>query len=166
LKQSEFRGYRTALTAAFIAAAGLGAVILGASIVVEIFFHPKQRAPVPVASLADCTRDVTGLLQRLAEAKAGLELDAVKGQAGDLSGRWDAFAAGWQTDWEAVGDRCGFRQPAEAFGDEAYDRLARVHENLSTTRLKFAALLSRFAKDVLPDVTDMRSALSKVSRHE
>jgi hypothetical protein len=164
LKQSEFRGYRTALTAGFITAAGLGAVILGASIVAEIFIHPKQRAPV--ASLADCKRDVTSLLERLAEVHAGLELDAVKGPAGDLSARWDAFAAGWQTDWETVGDRCGFRQPADTLGDEAYDRLARVHENLSTTRLKFAALLSRFAKDVLPDVTDMRSALSKVSRHE
>ena len=165
MKQPEFRGYRTALTAAFIAAAGLGAVILGASIVVEIFFHPKQRTPVTLASLADCRRDVADLLQRLAETETGLQLDAVKGQAGDLSARWDAFGAGWQKDWEAVGERCGFHDDA-ASGDAAYDRLAHIHENLATTRLKFAALLSRFAKDVLPDVADMRGALEKVSRHE
>lgn len=167
MKHPEFRGYRTALTAAFIAAAGLGAVVLGASIVVEVFFHPKPHTPARLASLADCRRDVADLLGRLAEAEAGLQLDTVKGQGGDLSARWDAFVAGWQADWEAVGDRCGFRGHVGAdVGDAAYDRLAHVHENLATTRLKYAALLSRFAKDVVPDVTDMRSALEKVSRHE
>ncbi len=166
MKHPEFRTYRTALTIAFVAAAGIGAVILAASIVVEIFFHPKGPAPAPVVSLADCRRDVTSLLQRLAEAEADLELDAVKGQAGDLPARWDAFAAAWQTDWQATGDRCGFRQNVDTGRGAAYDRLARVHANLATTRLKYAALLSRFAKDVLPDVTDMRSALDKVSQHE
>ncbi|HKA90180.1 MAG TPA: hypothetical protein VKE22_21110 [Haliangiales bacterium] len=132
----------------------------------EIFFHPKGRSPAPMMSLADCRREVTGLLHRLADAAAGLQLDAVKGQAGDLPARWDAFAAGWQTDWEATGERCGFRQNMDTGLGQAYDRLARVHENLATTRLKYAALLSRFAKDVLPDVSDMRGALDKVSPHE
>jgi len=165
LKSPEFHGYRTGLLVAFAALVGLGALLVGASIVSEVFFHHghRERAPAPLASLGECQADVTGLLGRLGEAKAALELDAVKGEAGDLPARWDAFAQNWQADWEAVNQRCGFRAQVDTGLGGAFDRLAHVHENLATTRLKYAALLSRFAREVLPDVTEMRSALTRVN---
>ena len=149
---------------AFAAFVGLGTLLVGASIVSDVFFHRhRERNPQPLASLGECRADVTGLLARLGEAKAALELDAVKGEAGDLPARWDEFAQKWQSDWEGVNERCGFRARVDTGLGEAYDRLAHVHENLDTTRLKYAALLSRFAREVLPDVTQMRSALTKVN---
>jgi hypothetical protein len=162
LKSPEFHGYRTGLLVAFAAFVGLGTLLVGASIVSDVFFH-RERNPQPLASLGQCRADVTGLLARLGEAKAALELDAVKGEAGDLPARWDEFAQKWQSDWEGVNERCGFRARVDTGLGEAYDRLAHVHENLDTTRLKYAALLSRFAREVLPDVTQMRSALTRVN---
>jgi hypothetical protein len=161
LKPSEFRGYRTALGIAFAAFVGLGVLLVGVSIVSEIFF-PKERVATPIAALPECRKEVAALLVRLGEAKAALELDAVRGDPGDLPARWDALAGRWQADWEAINERCGFRERVDTGLGEAYDRVAHVHENLATTRLKYAALLSRFAREVLPDVTEMRSALEQI----
>ena len=143
---------------------GLGALLVGASIVSEVFFPRGQREQTPLASLPECRTDVARLLIRLGEAKSALELAAVNGEAGDLPARWDAFAQTWQADWDAANERCGFRAQVDTGRGEAYDRLAHVHENLATTRLKYAALLSRFAREILPDVTEMRSALEQVNQ--
>jgi len=158
LKSPEFQAYRTALLVTFVVAVGIGAVLLGASIVVDLVVSP-HRAPAPLQSIDDCRRDVTSLLVRLAETHAAIELAPVKGDAKDLPARWDEFAAAWQRDWEAARDRCGFGQSPSG----AYERLAHVHENLFTLRLKYAALLARFSHDVQPDVTEMRRALDRIN---
>lgn len=162
-KPPEFRRFRLALLVVVGAPVGLLALLISASIVLDLFAH---RPLIPARSLGPdeilaCNRAVRALLDRLVDETAGLERSTLTGEARDLGAEWDAFAVKWQTDWEDTGARCGFGELEGTGLGAAYDRMAWVHRNLPTARLKFRELVAHFSRDVGVDVREMRDALDK-----
>jgi hypothetical protein len=138
------------------------AVLLSASIVVDLFFSRRvSTTPVLTATeLVACNGAVRGLLDALVRETATLETEALVGDH-DVGAEWDAFASGWQRNWEQAAARCGFGELEGTGKGAAYDRMAWVHRNLPTTRLKYRELLAHFSRDLGVDVAEMRDALDK-----
>jgi hypothetical protein len=162
-KPPEFRTFRLALLVVVGAPVGLLALLISASVVLDLFAHRRinpARNLGPEELLA-CNQAVRDLLNRLVDETASLERSTLAGEAHDLGAEWDAFATRWQTDWEDTGARCGFGELEGSGFGAAYDRMAWVHRNLPTTRLKFRELVAHFSRDVGVDVGEMRDALDK-----
>jgi len=139
------------------------AVLISASIVLELLPHPPltRARPLKPEELAGCNATVRTLLAGLVDEAAQLEQATLARTATDLGADWDAFAGRWQVDWEATGARCGFGELEGQGLGAGYDRMAWVYRNLPTTRLKLRELVSHFARDVGVDVAEMRDALDK-----
>ena len=103
-------------------------ILLATSIVVDLFFsHRVSTAPVLSPSdLFACNGKVRGLLDALVRETATLETEALAGDH-DVGAEWDAFAIGWQRDWEDTSRRCGFGELEGTGKGAAYDRMAWVH---------------------------------------
>jgi hypothetical protein len=138
------------------------AILLAASVVVDLFFsHRVSTSPVlGPRDLVACNGAVRGLLDSLVRETATLETEALVGDH-DVGAEWDAFAGGWQRDWDGAAQRCGFGELEGTGKGAAYDRMAWVHRNLPTTRLKYRELLAHFSRDLGVDVAEMRDALDK-----
>ncbi len=151
-----------ALLVAIGAPVGLLAVLLAASIVVDLFFsHRVSASPVlGRAELVACNGAVRGLLDALVRETAALETEALVGDH-DVGAEWDQFSGSWQRDWERTGTRCGFGELEGTGKGTAYDHMAWVHRNLPTTKLKYRDLLAHFSRDLGVDVAEMRDALDK-----
>jgi hypothetical protein len=161
-KPPEFHRYRLALGLAVAAPVGLLAILISASIVVDLFFSHRvtgARAPT-AADLVACNGAVRALLDGLVRETAMLETEALAGDH-DTGAEWDAFSVSWQRDWEQTGARCGFGELEGTGKGAGYDRMAWVHRNLPTTRLKYRDLLAHFARDVGVDLAEMREALDR-----
>jgi hypothetical protein len=142
---------------------GILIVLVVTSVVLDLFAHrpPVTNRALTPADLAACNRSVRDLLGGFVDEAARLEGATMSRTATDLGADWDAFAARWETDWEATGGRCGFGELEGSGLGAGYDRMAWVYRNLPTTRLKFRELVSHFARDVGVDVAEMRDALDK-----
>jgi hypothetical protein len=155
----EFQRFRLLVAVAVGAPVAFGAVLLVVSVVVDLFFHRRLSA-APVLSpteLVTCNADVRGLLDALVRETARLETQAEH----DVGAEWDSFASGWQRDWEQTAARCGFGELEGTGKGKAYDRMAWVHRNLPTTKLKVRDLLAHFSRDLGVDIAEMRDALDK-----
>lgn len=155
----EFQRYRTALAAAFAVFGGAAALLILASIVSELFFHRQVTAP-PAPDLVACNRDVRRLLDELIEA-ASLPVAKAPGTGDEPSERWNRFSDRWQTEWTAADRQCGFSADNDQRRGTAYERMARVHHQLATTKLKVQALYERYSDDLAEDVREMRRALDQ-----
>lgn len=134
------------------------------SVIVDLFFTRRltsAKAPLTTQDLIVCNRSVRGLLEGLVHEAAALETATLAGELRDLGGEWDAFATSWQRDWEETGGRCGFGDFEGTGKGTAYDRMAWVHRNLPTSKLKFRDLVAHFARDLGVEVAQMRAALDK-----
>ncbi|MBI4508330.1 MAG: hypothetical protein HY698_01760 [Deltaproteobacteria bacterium] len=158
----EFRGYRRALTVAYVTVLALGSALIVVSIVSELFFRRGERHPAsPPADPLQCNQDVQGLLEDLGNTAVNLQREAVTGNATDLGGRWEEFAKEWQKRWDLVNTRCQFDELADTGLGPAYDRMASVHRSLPTLKLKYRELMKRFSDEQAAELADMRSALEK-----
>lgn len=159
----EFRRYRQILGGLYLAVASLGAVLLIASILVELFFRRGGPAPGPTpADLLACNEEVRRLLEDLGEAAADLQRDAARGAPKtELGDRWAEFSRGWQARWERVNTACQFDERADTGLGEAFDRMAYVHRNLPALKLKYQRMMKQFTEEHAEDVADMRRALDK-----
>ena len=162
-KSPEFRHFRLALLIVVGAPVGLLAVLIATSIVLDLFaYRPLTPAQtLGPEELVACNRAVRGLLDGLVDQVARLEQATLSRQIPDIGADWDAFASRWQASWEATGGRCGFGELEGNGLGTGYDRMAWVHRNLPTTRLKLRELVSHFSRDVGVDVAEMRDALDK-----
>jgi hypothetical protein len=142
---------------------GLLVVLITASIVVDLFANRRliPARSLDAGALGTCNRAVRGLLEGLVDETTRLERSTLVSGVRDLSSEWDGFALRWQSDWEQVGARCGFGELEGTGLGASYDRMAWVHRNLPTTKLKLHELVAHFARDVGVDVTELRDALDK-----
>jgi hypothetical protein len=162
-KAPEFRHFRLALLVVVGAPVGLLAVLIATSIVLDLFaYRPLTPArDLRPEDLLACNRAVRDLLDGLVDEVASIERATLTSQTRDIGGEWDAFATRWQSTWESASARCGFGELEGTGKGAGYDRMAWVHRNLPTTRLKLRELVSHFSRDVGVDVTEMRDALDK-----
>ncbi len=137
----------------------LGGLLL-VSVLTELFSSNAVAGNQP-PDVAGCARDVGTLLDDLDHTAASLQQDAIHVPAGDLATRWDTFSRDWQTRWLAVGARCRFQSLAGSGLGTAYDRVAEVHHQLGTTRLKYRDLMARFSRDLADELGEMRRALDR-----
>jgi hypothetical protein len=158
-KAQPYSRYRTAVRlAVFVPTAAL-ALLIAASIVIELLDRPLPRAHAPAltpAEITTCRRDVAALLDALVREGAR-EQEAPRGEA--LGETWDAFGKAWDAEHRAVSARCRFDELAESGLGREYDRAAWVHQSLPRTRLKIGHQLARFARDLADEIAGMRRAL-------
>jgi hypothetical protein len=117
------------------------------------------------AELLGCNRAVHELLDELVGETARLVGAAPADEERDLGAEWDAFAGQWQERWESTGARCGFGDLEGTGLGSGYDRMARVHRNLPTSKLKLREWMAHFSRDVGIDLAEMRTALAKSRAH-
>jgi hypothetical protein len=168
-KVSEFRRYRQALTAIYLGTVAAGFALLTASVLKELVLGDRQREVREVAVFAEdpdpeellrCQQSVVSLFEGLGTKTCELlSIPPREGAAGEISSEWEAFSDSWLEKWQAVGARCGFRQLADNNMGIAYDRMARVHGDLRTMRLKYQSLLVRFENEQAAELAHMRRAL-------
>lgn len=158
--------YRTVLLAVIGLPAAALAILISASIVIELFATPRaaaDRATPGAAEQLACNREVQALLDRLVREAARVELTPLesRGDIGQLGASWDAFSGEWDAEWRAAEARCRFAALADRGLGTAFDRMAWVHRSLPTTKLKYAEQMARFSRDLAPEVAEMRRALDK-----
>lgn len=158
----EFRSYRKALWIAYVAVGGLGATLLIASIVVELFGRSGQ-APAPSPEdLLQCNDDVLHLLEDLANAPADIMRQAAEGVPGsELGKRWEGFSHDWDRRWETVNTRCKFDELADTGLGPAFDRMAWAHRNLPRVKLKYRDQMKQFTDSEAETLVEMRGALDR-----
>lgn len=169
-KSTEFRRYRQALTGLYILVAGAGATLLTASVIEQLLFRRppvelgapavSERDPDP-AVLLRCNQDLLDLLLRLGSVTARLLAQPLAGDHPRLAAQWEEFSEQWSRDRDEVDARCRFSELADARLGVAYDRMAQVHGDLPTIRLKYQSLIIRFDEEQAAELTRMRRALDQ-----
>lgn len=171
-RPNEFRRYRQVLTGVYLTLAGSIALLLTASVVKELFFRRAQAAvassvsrerPEP-AELLECHRMVLGLLTSLGTETSELLALPPAGDRGELASRWEDFSRAWRDEWDVAEARCRFSELAETNMGVAFDRLAKVHGDLPSMRLKYQSLLVRFDEEQAAELARMRRALDQSRR--
>ena len=166
-KPSEFRRYRQVLTAAYMMVAAAIALLLTASVVKDLFFRRSNVAaaatlsherPDPAELLA-CHGMVLDLLTTLGRETCELLALPPSGDRGELASRWEDVSRAWRDEWDVAEARCRFSELAETEMGVAFDRLAKVHGDLPTMRLKYQSLLVRFDEEQAAELSRMRHAL-------
>jgi hypothetical protein len=166
-KPGEFRRYRQVLTAAYLSLAAAITILLTASIVKELFFRRSQvttgtalptERPDPGA-LLECHQMVLDLLTTLGATTGELLALPPQGDRGELASRWEDFSRAWRDEWDVAEARCRFSELAETEMGVAFDRLAKVHGDLPSMRLKYQSLLVRFDEEQAAELAGMRRAL-------
>ncbi|MCG8422850.1 MAG: hypothetical protein MJE77_33480 [Proteobacteria bacterium] len=166
-KANEFKRYRQILAALYIGTITAGFLLLAASVVNELFFRPAPTPNGPVLSgddpdneaLMHCHRSVAGLYDELGGIAA--QLLALPGQSQKLTPHWMAFSERWMRQWDRVAVQCRFSELADTHMGEAYDRMARVHRELPTIRLKYQSLLVRFDEQQAADLSRAKRDLDR-----
>ena len=149
----------------YLGAAVLGGVLMTASVVAELWLtpglpHPTRSGPSTAQELLSCNRDVSRLLDELGTAAGSLIAVPPNSPAAPVSTRWAQFSRQWQRDWSRVGARCRFGEGGAGIG-VGYDRMARVHDNLGATHLRYDELVRRFDNEQVDELIGMRRALAK-----
>lgn len=167
-RTNEFRRYRQALTAVYLGTAVAGLALLSVSIIKELFFRrpavelPRSalsmKDPAP-GELLDCHRRVLDLFLQMGSKTCELLALPPSGDRSELPARWEDFSRAWRDEWDVVDARCRFSELADTNMGVAYDRLAQVHGNLPTMRLKYQSLLVRFDDEQAAELARMRRAL-------
>src|SRR5262245_23456460 len=142
---------------------GLLAALIATSIVIDLFAHeaPASSRALGPTELLGCNGAVRELLDGLVGETARIQAAPKTTDERNLGAEWDAFAGRWQASWEAAGARCGFGDLEGTGLGAAYDRMAWVHRNLPTAKLKLRELVAHFAGGVGLDLAEMRTALDK-----
>jgi hypothetical protein len=156
----------------YLVTALAGFALLSASIVKELFFRrPAVELPRSALSaddpapedLLECQNSVLGLLTQLGNKTCELLALPPSGDRSELPARWEDFSRAWRDEWDVTDARCRFSELADtqkgAAMGVAYDRLAQVHGNLPTMRLKYQSLLVRFDDEQAAELARMRRAL-------
>jgi len=159
----EFRSYRKALWIAYVTIGGLGALLVFASIVVELFGDrgTGPKAPSPT-DLLQCNDDVRHLLEDLVDKPAELMHLAGQDVPGTELGRaWEAFSHDWDRRWATVNTQCQFDELADTGLGPAFDRMAWVHRNLPRLKLQYREMMQRFTDRQAETLAEMRVALEK-----
>jgi hypothetical protein len=161
--RSKLQRYRWVVLAVVGIPTALFAILVSASIVIELFATRAGAAPARpgAAEQLACNEAVRELLDRLVREAARMEMVPLDGKVEDLAKAWDGFSVAWDDDWRAAERRCGFDELAESGLGVAFDRVARVHGSLPATKLKYAEQMARFTQDLAAEVAEMRSALDK-----
>lgn len=166
----EFRRYRQVLVVVYLTTATCGFGLLAASVLKELFFRrPAVELPDSAISLAnpdpshllDCERQVLGLLTALGTKTCELLALPPSGDRSEIPARWEDFSRAWRDEWDVVDARCRFSELADSHLGVAFDRLAQVHSDLPTMRLKYQSLLVRFDDEQAAELARMRRALDQ-----
>jgi hypothetical protein len=165
-KPIEFRLYRQVLTAGYLSVALAVAALLTASIVKELFFRPSASAgaaegatrPDP-QELLSCHEMTLDLLTSLGAETCALLGLPPQGERTEVASRWEDFTRTWRSKWEGAGSRCRFKELSGTEMGVAFDRLAGVHGDLPSMRLKYKSLLDRFEEEQAAELVRMRRAL-------
>lgn len=167
-KSNEFWRYRQVLTALYLGTATAGFALLAASVVKELFFRrPAVELPPSGLSvenpdpalLLECHGRVEELLDQLGQKTCELLALPPSGDRSELPARWEDFSRVWLDEWDVANARCRFSELADTQMGVAYDRLAEVHGELKTVRLKYQSLLVRFDDEQAAELARMRRAL-------
>jgi hypothetical protein len=174
---NEFRRYRQILTGSYLVVAASVVLLLTASVIKELFFrHSPMTASWSSASrvsasrisvdqpdpeeLQKCHGLVLNLLTALGKETAELISAPQRGDHGELtSRRWEDFSRAWTDEWDVAEARCRFSELAGTKLGVAFDRLANVHGELPSMRLKYESLLVRFDEEQAAELARMRRAL-------
>jgi hypothetical protein len=164
-KRSKLQQYRLVLLAVGALVSGAFAVLVTASIVIELFAGRRgagSARPDTAEQLA-CNQDVQRLLDRLVREASRIQLMPLEGikRLDEVAAGWDQFSLAWDESWRAAEERCQFDRFAESGLGVAFDRTARVHGALPMTKLKYAEQMARFTHDLAAEVAEMRRALDK-----
>lgn len=145
-------------------------LLLSASVLGELLFAPNRDITQPVLAKGDtegltsCHQDVTELFKSLGTKTSELlALAHSTGARSEIATKWDRFSNGWSQTWTDVGARCSFEEPAEPMG-AAFDRIALVHAELPTVKLKYQSLLHHFEEEQAAELARMRNALNISAR--
>ena len=159
-QKHEFHYYRQALLVLYVAAWTVFAALLIGSVTTELFGkRGEHTAPPNPADLTVCNHEVRALVDDLGQTAARLQEQALSGSSEDLGRLWDEFAKQWQIRWEMVNTRCQFDELSDTGLGPAYDRMAWVHRNLPTMKLKYRELMKRFTDEQAGELSAMRHAL-------
>ena len=167
-KSNEFRRYRQALTAVYLATIGGGFALLAVSVAVELFMRPHVEVDGPVLSaenpdpamLLECNQQVQKLYNDLGDETARLLDSPRRSDSADLGRSWERFGRDWVREWHRVDATCRFEDLAGSMG-EPYDRMAQVHGDLRAMRLKYQSLLVHFDDEQADELREMRRALAQ-----
>ncbi len=172
------------MTALYIVIAAAGFLLLTASVARELLFRrpatalrtraPSGESPPDAAELLECQADLLNLLLRLGDETCHLihrplegehqDGPADNGSGGDratIASVWKDLSRDWQNDWDLINARCGFSELADQNLGVAYDRMAQVHSDLPSMRLKYQSLLVRFDDEQAAELARMRHALDQ-----
>ena len=113
-----------------------------------------------------CQSEVSDLKETLEEKVSSLLASVTKGAPGrsyrqTLAGEWSDFSRDWRERWNDIDARCRFSELADSDMGIAYDRLAQVHGDLPTMRLKYQSLLVRFDEEQGAELAEMQRALDQ-----
>jgi len=167
-KSGETKGLARTVKTIVLSAAIVGGTVVTASVIAGLWFPARNRPAVAVSDrpspeeLLRCNRDVSELLEDLATNAARL-VTAPKenGSPATVSTRWTQFSRQWQERWREVDGHCRFSELAGTRLGVGYDRMARVHEGLQETHLRYDSLIRRFDNEQADELTSMRQALAK-----
>jgi hypothetical protein len=112
--------------------------------------------------LVECHKDLLWLLTQLGNETCRLiQEPAASDPQGAISSKWQEFSRDWQDEWDLVNARCGFSELANRNLGDAYDRMARVHSDLPSMRLKYQGLLVQFDDEQAAELARMSRALDQ-----
>ncbi len=166
-KPNEFKRYRQTLKALYLAAVGAGVLLLAASVLMELYFRPVVKLPGPILSAANpdpenllrCHDDVVSLYEDLAGVPIRLLSLPLEHKRDEVLPRWEEFSKAWLARWERVNAWCRFSELADSHLGEAYNRMAEIHGDLYTMRLKYHSLLIRFDGELAGELARLKSGL-------
>jgi hypothetical protein len=166
---NEFRRYRQILTGSYLVVAASVVLLLTVSVIKELFFRGSPVTATGAAisverpdpkELLECHGIVLNLLTTLGKETAELLSAPARGDHGELtSRRWEEFSRAWRDEWDVAEARCRFSELAGTKLGVAFDRLANVHGELPSMRLKYESLLVRFDEEQAAELARMRRAL-------
>ncbi len=169
-KPNEFRRYRQALAAIYLATIALGFGLLAVSVVKQLLFRrPAVQLEGPALSAENpdprdmlrCNDDVHDLYEDLPRFTAQLLRSPTRGKQVQVGAEWENFSRKWLYRWDEVNARCRFSELRDSDMGLAYDRMANVHGDLPALRLKYQSLVVRFDDEQAAELARMRRALDK-----
>ncbi|HEY3360150.1 MAG TPA: hypothetical protein VGQ83_43260 [Polyangia bacterium] len=161
----QFRRYRQVVGVSYLAFVGLAVVYLIVSISVALLHRHRTRPTRPpignqprpeeiVACYGEVERLFADLNARYFELPGQLAKQPI-----DLRTRVLKVQKDWQRRWREVGQVCRFSDLAGTGLGPGFDQLALIHSDLEELDIGYAALLSRFKRQLAPGVDDIRRKL-------
>jgi hypothetical protein len=114
-----------------------------------------------VPALLGCHRDLLALLTQLGAKTCDLIQSPTRSDRAAIASAWKDFSKEWRDQWDLVNARCGFSELADSNLGVAYGRMAQVHSDLPSMRLKYQSLLVQFDKEQAAELARMRRALDQ-----